>query len=189
MSALNSYSCPFSLLVPTHKDGHELKKRARVEKFTLKNGDGRSMYCVASNRGHRYGLPVAANSAIGFGRPRKYRRNSAPITIAGAFFVPAVTCYGGCAQDTFGCAGFLYLRSTNLRTAATHSFGRERGSSQLDTGASPMHALATSKIRALAHRRMALSALRANSSLSVRLKRYNHHMAQARTLECSGGAQ
>lgn len=52
-----------------------------------------------------------------------------------------------------------------------------------------MHALTTSKIRALAHRRMALSALRANSSLSVRLKRYNHHMAQARNLECLGGVQ
>lgn len=52
-----------------------------------------------------------------------------------------------------------------------------------------MSALNPSAIRAFAHRRMALSALRANSSLSVRLKRYNHHMAQARTFECSGGAQ
>lgn len=151
--------------------------------------DGRSISFLASNHARRYGSLVAANSAIGFGRPRKYRRNSAPITIAGAFFVPAVPRYGGCAQDTLGCAGFLYLRSTNLRTAATHSFGRERGSSQIDTGAPPMHALIPSKIRALAHRRMALSALRANSSLSVRLKRYNHHMAQAGTFECSGGAQ
>lgn len=45
------------------------------------------------------------------------------------------------------------------------------------------------KIRALAHRRMALSALRANSSLSVRLKRYNHHMSQVRALESQGGAE
>lgn len=52
-----------------------------------------------------------------------------------------------------------------------------------------MTTIVTSKIRALAHRRMAMSALRANSSLSVRLKRYNHHMAQARTLESSGGVQ
>ncbi len=43
-------------------------------------------------------------------------------------------------------------------------------------------------IRALAHRRMALSALRANSSLSVRLARYNAHMAVVRTLETAGGA-
>ncbi|WP_162831843.1 hypothetical protein [Pseudomonas sp. GM78] len=46
-----------------------------------------------------------------------------------------------------------------------------------------------SKIRALAHRRMALSALRANSSLSVRLKRYNHHMDQVRALKSQGGEQ
>lgn len=43
--------------------------------------------------------------------------------------------------------------------------------------------------RAQAHRQMALSALRAHSSLSVRLKRYNHHMAQARALEAQGGAE
>jgi len=52
-----------------------------------------------------------------------------------------------------------------------------------------MPALIPSAIRALAHRRMALSALRANSSLSVRLARYNAHMAIVRTLETSGGVQ
>jgi len=46
--------------------------------------------------------------------------------------------------------------------------------------------------RAAAHRAMALAALRANSSLSVRLKRYNHHQTIARDLEAmeaQGGAQ
>ncbi len=52
-----------------------------------------------------------------------------------------------------------------------------------------MSALIPSAIRAFAHRRMALSALRANSSLSVRLARYNAHMAIARILESAGGAQ
>jgi len=52
-----------------------------------------------------------------------------------------------------------------------------------------MPALIPSAIRALAHRRMALSALRANSSLSFRLARYNAHMAIVRTLETSGGVQ
>lgn len=151
--------------------------------------DKRSITFVASSRARRYGSPVTANSVTGFGRPSRYRRNSAPITIAGAFFTPAVSFYGGCAQDAFGRAGFLYLRSTNLRTAATHSFGRERGSSQIDTGAPPMHALIPPAIRAFAHRRMALSALRANSSLSIRLARYNSHMAIARTLESAEGAQ
>jgi hypothetical protein len=135
-----------------------------------------------------YRPPVAANSATGFGRPTSKRRNSAPITTAGAFFVLADPCYGGCAQDTFGCAGFRLPWSTNLRTAATHSFGRERGSSFQVNGVTPLYALIPQQIRALAHRRMALSALHANSSLSVRLRRWNHHMTIVRALENIGGA-
>ena len=147
-----------------------------------------STFRLASNRAHRYGLSVAANSATGLGNPTKSRRNSAPITIAGAFFAPAVTCYGGCAWEAFVPAGFLDSRFTNLRTAATHSLGNERGSSS-DQGATPMkHALIPSAIRAFAHRRVALSALRANSSLFVRLTRYNNHMTIARNLETVGGA-
>lgn len=141
---------------------------------------------LATSRGWRYGSRVAANSAIGFGRPNRYRRNSAPITIAGAFFVRAIPCYGSCAQDASVRAGFLYLRSTNLRTAATHSFGRERGSSQPDTGATPMRntlSLNPSKSHADAWKARAFAALRANSSLSVRLRRYNEAMTRARQLE------
>ncbi|SER19314.1 hypothetical protein SAMN04244573_03068 [Azotobacter beijerinckii] len=37
--------------------------------------------------------------------------------------------------------------------------------------------------RASAHRAMALAALHADSSLSVRLRRFNRHMAIARSLE------
>lgn len=44
-----------------------------------------------------------------------------------------------------------------------------------------------SKIRAIAHRRMALAALHADSSLSTRLNRYHHHMSQARALEAQQG--
>jgi hypothetical protein len=52
-----------------------------------------------------------------------------------------------------------------------------------------MPTLNPSKIRAYAHRRLALAALRANSSLSVRLARYNYHANIARALEGQGGAQ
>ena len=52
-----------------------------------------------------------------------------------------------------------------------------------------MHALNPFKIRAAAHRAMALAALHANSSLATRLTRYNAHMAKARALETAGGAQ
>jgi len=44
-------------------------------------------------------------------------------------------------------------------------------------------------LRAYAHRRMALAALRADSSLATRLKRYNDAMANARALEVQGGVQ
>ena len=144
---------------------------------------------VASKVSRMYRPPVAANSATGLGNPMKSRRNSAQITTASAFFASPVPCYGGCAWEAFVPAGFLDSRFTNLRTAATHSLGNERGSSS-DQGATPMkHALIPSAIRAFAHRRMALSALRANSSLATRLKRYSHHMTIARSLESAGGAQ
>lgn len=49
------------------------------------------------------------------------------------------------------------------------------------------YAITPSAIRAFAHRRLALSALRANSSLSSRLARYNANMVIARALEADGG--
>ena len=52
-----------------------------------------------------------------------------------------------------------------------------------------MHVLNPSKSRAGAHRARALAALHANSSLATRLARYNDHMAKARALEATGGAQ
>ncbi|GLK90042.1 hypothetical protein [Pseudomonas turukhanskensis] len=51
-----------------------------------------------------------------------------------------------------------------------------------------MTTLTPSKIRAAAHRAMALAALRSNSSLSVRLNRYNHHRAIQRALEAQADA-
>ena len=144
---------------------------------------------VALSKNGRYSLVVAANSATGFGDPINNRRTGAPITIAGAFFVPALLFYGGCAWETFGSAGFLLSRFANLRTAATLiRLATKRGSSST-IGVPPMHALNPSKIRAAAHRAMALAALHANSSLATRLSRYNAHMTKARALETAGGVQ
>lgn len=145
---------------------------------------------VADSRDARYGLPVAANSATGFGHPIIERRISATVSKAGAFFMPATSFFGGCAWGALERAGFLSSRLTNPRTAAAHSFGHERGSSSTKGATHMKHALippATSS-KAAAHRAMAMAALRANSSISVRLARYNAHMAIVRSLE-SGGAQ
>jgi hypothetical protein len=144
---------------------------------------------LALSKNGRYSLAVAANSATGFGDPINNRRTGAPITIAGAFFVPAFPFYGGCAWETFGSAGFLLSRFANLRTAATLIRLATKCGSSSTIGVSPMHALNPSKIRAAAHRAMALAALHANSSLSTRLSRYNAHMTKARTLDTAGGAQ
>jgi len=133
-----------------------------------------------------YGSLVAANSANDLGGSNDFRRNSAAITIAGAFFVPAFPCYGGLRRSTFGCAGFLNHRSANLAQLATLlCLAAGRGGSH-DSGVTSMqHILSLNpfKIRAAAHRAMAMAALHADSALSVRLKRYNTQMAIARTLE------
>lgn len=47
------------------------------------------------------------------------------------------------------------------------------------------HPTALNPSRAGAHRAMAIAALRSDSSLSVRLRRYNQHMAKARALEAA----
>ena len=156
--------------------------------ISLKLEDERSISLVACSRSRGYRSAVVANSTAGFGDPMNNRRTGAPTTIAGAFFVPAHPVYGGCAREAFGSAGFLLSRFANLRTAATLiRLATNRGSSST-MGATPMTSIIPSKIRAIAHRRMALSALRANSSLSVRLKRFNHHMNIVRALEAQGGA-
>ncbi len=53
----------------------------------------------------------------------------------------------------------------------------------------PILTLNPSRLQAVRYRRQAMSALRANSSLSVRLKRYNQAMEKARALESQGGTQ
>lgn len=66
------------------------------------------------------------------GRNRKAQQR--PIFIAGAFFVPAMSCYGGGARDTFGCAGLLSSRSANPRTAATSTCLAASGGSSTTKG-------------------------------------------------------
>lgn len=110
----------------------------------------------------------------------------------GAFLLPTGL-YGGCARDAFGRAGFLCVQSANLRTvttltclAASRGDSKHKGVSLMSintTGTS----VPTSLLRKItAHRRMAIAALRADSSASVRLARYNSHMSKARALEAVG---
>ncbi len=155
-----------------------------------------AFYCpsIDPTSSRRYGSPVTVNPVAGFGDPKTTRRTSATKTIAGAFFVPAMSCHGGCARETERSAGFRVSRFANLRTVASNDrLATVGGGSTTHTEHHPMKhdpALNPSALRqrAAAHRAMALAALRANSSLSIRLKRYNDHMAKARALETKASA-
>jgi hypothetical protein len=146
---------------------------------------------IARRHRRRYLAVVTAKSATGFGDPIKQKAHKRHQRTAGAFFVPAIRLNGGCAWDTFGYAGFLLPRFANLRTAATQYRLATISGGSSAKGALPMkHARkpSTPNSHADACKAMALAALRADSSLSVRLARYNHHMAKARALETAGGA-
>ena len=139
----------------------------------------------------RYSAAVAANSATGFSSPTNSRRPSVHVPKTDVFFVSGFSLYGGCVRDAFGRAGFLESRSINPRTAATQScFAAGRGGSST-LGAVPMNhpaAVNPSASHAAAWKARAIAALHADSSLSVRLARYNAAMAKARALEVVGGA-
>jgi len=147
------------------------------------------MMNLASTRPHMYRRPVAANSVTGFGDPNTTRRTSAPFPIAGAFFAPVVSSYGGCAWETERSAGFRVSRFANLRTAATHNRLATISGSSTTHGAPPMKTIRNPSTHAAAWKARAFAALRADSSLSVRLRRYNEAMARARSLETVGGVQ
>ncbi|NAS50932.1 hypothetical protein FDK04_29270 [Pseudomonas aeruginosa] len=108
----------------------------------------RPLHRVAKRFNRVYRRSVVAKSATGCGSPTSSRRSSAHNSIAGAFFVSAVSCYGGCARETFGSAGFLLPRSStpaySRRPIRVEAKG---GGSHHAIGATPMerlHALSPS---------------------------------------------
>ena len=148
--------------------------------------------CLKFRNCMSYSIPVAAKSAAGCASPSNNRRTGALPCIAGAFFMPVFMLYGSCAREAFGPAGFLLSRSCTPAYGCHPSCASDVGSSST-IGAKPMkhsHAQNPSienRIAALKSR--AISALHANSSLKVRLDRYNAAMRKARALESQGGAK
>ena len=150
---------------------------------TYQSGDK----AIVSPRFSMYRRLVAANSASGCGSPTSKRRYSAPITIAGAFFTPAILFYGGCAWGAFERAGFLLSRSsTPAHSRHPIRVEANRGGSST-IGATPMNifALSPSDIqhKIERHRARAIAQLKTKSSLKVRTERYNAEMARARFYE------
>lgn len=152
--------------------------------------DRRSISLVASNRSGRYSRLVIANSMAGIGvltRRRTHRHKS-------GFFVSKTSAYlyGWAVWGFFGSTG-TYVRHANLHGSIHHDWRHGGGKTYRYIGASPMttrHLLTLNpaKARAAFYRACAMAALHADSSLSVRLKRYNASMAKARALEAQGGA-
>ena len=145
---------------------------------------------VASIPARMYRPAVAANSATGTPSPESKRSTSSHLS-ARSFFSPVI--YGGVVWEGFAPAGFLLPRPCRPAQRYRLSSASDDGSSSAK-GALPMQfsrtqdSSATSG-KAAAHRAMAIAALHADSSLSVRLKRYNAHMEQARSLEAVGSVQ
>ncbi|MFU1520128.1 hypothetical protein ACM25P_16850 [Vreelandella alkaliphila] len=86
--------------------------------------------------GNAYHGFAVAKSTAGRRNPFYPRRYSA-LTIAGAFFMPVVRHYGGCAWARFGVAGSLGCRFPTPRTVATQSRRKDRGDSNIQ-GVLPM---------------------------------------------------
>jgi len=142
-------------------------------------------FALASQHQRRYGSPVTVNPVAGRRNPNNERRTSAKANM-GAFLLPVF--YGGCARARFGVAGALSCRFPTPRTAATPA-RRKAGGSPPTKGAATMQTTRNPSTHAAAWKARAFAALRADSSLSVRLRRYNEAMARARALETVGGAQ
>lgn len=96
--------------------------------------------CLKSLRGtlgNAYDGRAVAKSTDGRGNPSSNRRYSAPTT-TGAFFMPVVRRYGGCAWARFGVAGFLFDRFSTPRTVTPSLVERNGGDSRYQIGVSPM---------------------------------------------------
>ncbi|MEB0149944.1 hypothetical protein [Pseudomonas sp. CCC2.2] len=150
---------------------------------------------VAKFAHQRYGAPVAAKSATRVWRPGNEIDAQASMIRKQAPFVclqfRSMTAVRGRSS---GLPGFNFPGSpTCAQLSPLNRLATIRGSSKNEIGAVTMQFSRTQNPsaasgKAAAHRAMAIAALHADSSLSVRVKRYNAHMEQARSLETAGGA-
>lgn len=140
---------------------------------------------LAANKIFGYSIAVAANSAPECGSSDMSRRTAPRKRFFCAHFMV------GCAWEAFAPAGILDTGLPHPRTVRHPSCGSDPANS-ISSRSSKMKTLTlpiAAKIkrnRIAAHKAMAAAALRADSSLNVRLARYNNHMNKARAI--AGGA-
>ena len=147
---------------------------------------------VALTKSRRYALAVAANSATGFDGPRNLAHKR-PIRQQALFLRQPFRVMAAVRGRPSGLPGSKFPVRQPAHSCHPKSFDGDSWQLHLNLESRPpmkhAPALNPSKIRAAAHRAMALAALHANSSLATRLARFNSHMAKARALEAAGGAQ
>lgn len=147
-----------------------------------------------------YACAAGVNPPDGLGRPNDIRRTCAPQCLrykAHFLCLSFARCsMAGCVGTPSGVPG-PDARSANPAQSVTQPcLAASGGGSPKSSGTITMNpflrlksALNPSALsRAQAHRAMAMHALRSNSSLKNRLKRYRHHSEKARQLESTGGA-
>ncbi len=138
-----------------------------------------------------YRLPVAAKSVTGFGDPRNLAHKR-PIRKQALFLCPQLRVMAAVRGIPSGMPGSKFPVRQPAYSCHPRSFGDDSWQLLNKLGATPMRTTLTlnpSKSHAAAWKARAFAALRSDSSLSVRLRRYNEAMARARSLETVGGVQ
>jgi len=141
---------------------------------------------LALSPSSRYCEVVTVNPVADLGRSSIGDAQASFALLQALFLCPQIRVMAAVRGTPSGVPGCSNPVGQPAHSCLPNSLGRERW--QLHIGASPMTSRNPSKARAVAHRAMALAALRSNSSLAVRLNRYNHHRAIQRALEAQPNA-
>lgn len=139
---------------------------------------------------------VATLLAIGFGDPTENLAHKRPVeSLQALFLCPQRRSMVATCGRPQGLPGSKFPVRQPARSHHPTRLATGRGDSSFKLGVSQMSITTQgapapsllSRSLAAAHRRMAMAALRADSSASVRLARYNAHMTKARGLEVRHG--
>lgn len=143
---------------------------------------------VAAGTAFGYSIGLAANSVSGSASPTVSRRTAPRKRFFCAHFMV------GCAWEAFAPAGFLDAGLADPCTVRHPSSASDAANSNLSRSSTmktltlPL-AARIKRDRIAAHKAMAYAALHADSSLNVRMARYNNHMSQARAIADGALAQ
>lgn len=139
------------------------------------------MSALALPSRQRYGSPVTVSPVTDLGRSDNLAHKR-PTRLQALFLRPHYRAMAAVRGTPSGVPGAKFPVGQPAYSCLPNSLGRERWQLHIKLGASPMHTRNPST-HASAWKARALCALRSNSSLSVRLARYNAAMARVRALE------